>query len=154
MHLNYLQKPTPSPTKKPVVGGTPSPTKKPTSKSPTSSEAAVFTKMNTAGYCLDAAGEWYAAFVSDALPLSSTDDAYCLNWCSTLQRSDLVAVEIYRDWDAYCYCDFPGGSVPNDLSVSSFDPPAYEVVNYLGDGAVTSTDFVQGAACYKNDVRQ
>jgi hypothetical protein len=122
--------------------------------SPTSSGAAGFVKLSTAGHCLDASGEWYSAFKSTALPLSSTDDSFCLNWCGTLKHSDLVAVEIYRDSDAYCYCDFPGGSVPNDLSVSSFDPPADKVLNYPGDGAVISTDLSQGAVCYKYVVSQ
>lgn len=110
--------------------------------------------MNTVGYCLDASDELYTAFKSAPLPLSSTNDAYCLNWCGTLKRFNLVAVEIYRDTDAYCYCDFPGGSVPNDLNLSSFNPPANEVVNYLGDGAVISTDLTEGAVCYKNVVSQ
>jgi hypothetical protein len=42
--------------------------------------------------------------------------------------------------------------VPNNLSVSSYNPSALTTLTYGGVGAVQSTDLVSGASCYRYDV--
>jgi hypothetical protein len=108
--------------------------------------------MNEQGYCLDASNEWYSAFKSNPLPLS-TSDANCLSWCAQNLHPLLVAVETYRSADSLtCYCDYSGGAVPNTIDLSDYNPAALSAVTYPGVGEVQSTDSTSGASCYRYDV--
>jgi hypothetical protein len=116
---------------------------------PTSSPVSGFTKMNEQGYCLDASNEFYSAFKSNPLPLS-TSDANCLSWCAQNLHPLLVAVETYRSADSLtCYCDFSGDAVPNTIDLSDYNPAALSAVINLGVGKVQSTDSSSGASCYR-----